>query len=32
MNFYTLGVYGTNEEVYFSKLSDAKIDLFCDIR
>ena len=32
MNFYSLGVYGTNEEVYFSKLSDAKIDLFCDIR
>ena len=32
MNFYTLGVYGTNEEGYFSNLSDAKIDLFCDIR
>lgn len=32
MNFYTIGVYGTIEETYFSKLSKAKIDLFCDIR
>jgi uncharacterized protein (DUF488 family) len=32
MNFYTIGVYGTTEETYFSKLSKANIDLFCDIR
>jgi len=32
MNFYTIGVYGSTQEQYFTKLTDAKIDLFCDIR
>ena len=32
MNFYTIGVYGTTQDDYFTKLTNAKIDLFCDIR
>ena len=32
MNFYTIGVYGSTQEQYFTKLIDKKIDLFCDIR
>ena len=32
MNFYTIGVYGSTQEQYFRKITDAKIDFFCDIR
>ena len=29
---YTIGVYGSTEETFFSKLIEAQIDLFVDIR
>lgn len=32
MKFYTIGVYNSSEEVFFQKLIENKIDLFCDIR
>jgi len=32
MTFYTIGAYNSREDEYFTKLVDAKIDLFCDIR
>lgn len=32
MKIYTIGVYGSNEESFYSKLKEHQIDLFCDIR
>ena len=32
MQFFTLGVYNTDEAAFFAKLADAGIDTFCDIR
>ena len=32
MEFYTIGVYNTTEEEFFNKLTENKIDTFCDIR
>ena len=32
MKIYTIGVYGSSEEEFFGKLTESKIDLFCDIR
>ncbi len=32
MEFYTIGVYNSTEEFFFKKLTENKIDLFCDIR
>ncbi|MBE5321207.1 DUF488 domain-containing protein [Pedobacter sp. MR2016-19] len=32
MNFFTIGVYNSDEKVFFKKLLDNKIDTFCDIR
>lgn len=32
MEFFTIGVYNTNENVFFNKLIDNHIDTFCDIR
>lgn len=32
MEFFTIGVYNSTEEEYFKKLTDNKIDTFCDIR
>jgi uncharacterized protein (DUF488 family) len=32
MKFYTIGVYGSTEQVFFQKLTDNNIDTFCDIR
>ncbi|MDL2304205.1 DUF488 domain-containing protein [Bacteroides sp. OttesenSCG-928-D19] len=32
MEFFTIGVYGTTESDYFTKLVDNHIDFFCDIR
>lgn len=32
IEFFTIGVYGSTEESFFYKLSNAKIDLFIDIR
>lgn len=32
MEFYTIGVYNTKEDNFFRKLSENKIDVFCDIR
>lgn len=32
MEFFTIGVYNSTENEYFSKLSDNNIDTFCDIR
>ncbi len=32
MDFFTLGVYNSTEQEYFTKLTDNKIDTFCDIR
>jgi uncharacterized protein (DUF488 family) len=32
MKFFTLGVYNSTEESFFSKLVDNNIDTFCDIR
>ena len=30
--FFTIGVYGTDEKIFFDSLVLAKVDLFCDIR
>lgn len=32
MEFYTIGVYGSTEQSFFTKLKENKIDTFCDIR
>lgn len=32
IKIYTIGVYNSTEDSYFSKLRDYNIDLFCDIR
>lgn len=32
MILFTIGVYGSIEEEFFSKLTDNHIDVFCDIR
>lgn len=32
MEFFTIGVYNSTEQEYFSKLTENKIDTFCDIR
>lgn len=32
MEFFTIGVYNSTEQEYFNKLTDNKIDTFCDIR
>lgn len=32
MEFYTIGVYNKTEEEFFNKLTENKIDTFCDIR
>lgn len=32
MKFYTIGVYGSNEQEYFDKLINNRINTFCDIR
>jgi len=32
MEFFTIGVYNSTEYGYFKKLTDNKIDTFCDIR
>lgn len=29
---FTIGVYGSNSQLFFKKLTDNKIDTFCDIR
>lgn len=32
IKYFTIGVYGSNEDIFFKKLQDNKIDVFCDIR
>ena len=32
MEFFTIGVYNSTEKVFFKKLTDNHIDIFCDIR
>lgn len=32
MEFFTIGVYNSNENLYFKKLTENRIDTFCDIR
>lgn len=32
MEFFTIGVYNSNENTFFKKLVDNRIDTFCDIR
>ncbi len=32
MEFFTIGVYNSTESEYFNKLSENRIDTFCDIR
>jgi uncharacterized protein (DUF488 family) len=32
MEFFTIGVYKSNENTFFRKLIDNRIDTFCDIR
>ncbi len=32
IQLYTIGVYGSTEESFFRKLTENKIDTFCDIR
>jgi uncharacterized protein (DUF488 family) len=32
MKFYTIGVYGSTEKNFFDKLTENRIDTFCDIR
>lgn len=32
MEVFTIGVFGSTDNEFFSKLKDNKIDLFCDIR
>lgn len=32
MEFFTIGVYNSTEQEFFNKLTDNRIDTFCDIR
>ncbi len=32
MEFFTIGVYNSTEKEYFNKLTENRIDTFCDIR
>lgn len=32
MEFYTIGVYNSTEQEFFDKLTENRIDTFCDIR
>jgi uncharacterized protein (DUF488 family) len=32
MKIYTIGVYGSTEQDFFNKLTENRIDMFCDIR
>ena len=32
MEFFTIGVYNSTEQDFFKKLTDNRIDTFCDIR
>ena len=32
MDIFTIGVYGSTEQQFFDKLTDNRIDTFCDIR
>ncbi len=32
MEFFTIGVYNSTDQQYFNKLTENKIDTFCDIR
>lgn len=32
MEFFTIGVYNSSEQEYFDKLTENRIDTFCDIR
>lgn len=32
MEFFTIGVYNSTEDEFFGKLTDNRIDTFCDIR
>jgi uncharacterized protein (DUF488 family) len=32
MKIYTIGVYGSTEQAFFNKLTENRIDTFCDIR
>jgi len=32
MEFFTIGVYNSDEQTFFSKLLENRIDCFCDIR
>ena len=32
MEFFTIGVYNSTEQEYFTKLTENNIDTFCDIR
>lgn len=32
MDFFTIGVYNSTEDEFFGKLTDNRIDTFCDIR
>lgn len=32
MKIYTIGVYGSTEEAFYDKLTENRIDTFCDIR
>jgi uncharacterized protein (DUF488 family) len=32
MDFFTIGVYNSTEQEYFKKLTENRIDTFCDIR
>jgi len=32
MEFFTIGVYNSTEDQYFNKLTENRIDTFCDIR
>lgn len=32
MEFFTIGVYNSSEQSFFSKLNENRIDTFCDIR
>lgn len=32
MEFFTIGVYNSTEQEYFDKLTENRIDTFCDIR
>jgi uncharacterized protein (DUF488 family) len=32
MEFFTIGVYNSTESIFFNKLTENRIDTFCDIR